>query len=86
MIESQDKLWLLHCKNDKCNEFFDYFGRLLSTKSIHCTHCGSFSQYGGADFVLDHAGDGTCGPLSEAGRRGERQGEQTYGTAGDESS
>ena len=51
MTECQDKLWTLHCKNDKCSKFFDYFGRLLSTKSINCTHCGKPSRYGVADFV-----------------------------------
>ena len=50
-FEYRDSLWLLHCKNDKCNEVFDYFGRLLSTKFISCTHCGRASVYGVADFV-----------------------------------
>jgi len=25
---TKDTLWQLQCKNEKCNEFFDYFGRL----------------------------------------------------------
>jgi len=51
MTESTDSLWMLHCKNDKCNEFFDYFGRSLSSKSVNCTNCGQPSLYGIADFV-----------------------------------
>jgi hypothetical protein len=50
MTELQDRLWILHCKNVKCLEFFDYFGRLRSSTSISCTHCGKAFQYGLYDF------------------------------------
>jgi hypothetical protein len=51
MSESQDKLWVLQCKNVKCGDFFDYFGSLRSGRPISCTHCGKSSQYGVADFM-----------------------------------
>jgi hypothetical protein len=50
--ESQDSLWTLRCKNHKCGQFFDYFGRRFRLgKAINCTHCGKASRYGVADFV-----------------------------------
>jgi len=55
MTESQDSLWMLHCKNDKCEEFFDYFGRLRSITPINCTHCGKQSRYGTGDFKRHNA-------------------------------
>jgi hypothetical protein len=51
IIESKDSLWTLHCKNDKCGRFFDYFGRLDTYRAINCTHCGKSSKYHLADFV-----------------------------------
>ena len=52
IFEKQPKsLWMLHCKNEKCGEFFDYFGRLRSSIPINCTHCGKPSRYDSADFV-----------------------------------
>jgi hypothetical protein len=48
--ESQESLWMLHCKNEKCRALFDYFGRLRPT-SVNCTHCGKRYQYGVADFA-----------------------------------
>jgi hypothetical protein len=48
-IQSQDSLWLLRCKNQKCLAFFDYFGRLRPT-SINCTHCGKRYPYDVRDF------------------------------------
>jgi hypothetical protein len=48
-IKSQDSLWLLRCKNEKCGEFFDYFGRLRPT-SVNCTNCGKRYQYDVSDF------------------------------------
>ena len=46
----RDSLWMLHCKNEKCSEFFDYFGRVSSLTIISCTHCGKSSKHGVADF------------------------------------
>jgi hypothetical protein len=57
MTESEDKLWTLHCKNEKCNEFFDYFGRLRSGTPIHCTNCGQPFRYGVADFMRHNAAE-----------------------------
>ena len=51
MSDVNDSLWRLRCKNEKCKEFFDYFGRLSSVTSISCTHCGKSSKHGVADFV-----------------------------------
>jgi hypothetical protein len=51
MTDFEDRLWKLHCKNEKCMEFFDYFGRLLSHRAINCTHCGKSSQYRVAEFI-----------------------------------
>ena len=48
-IKSQDSLWLLRCKNEKCRAFFDYFGPLCPA-SVNCTHCGKRHQYAVADF------------------------------------
>jgi hypothetical protein len=38
MTDSEDRLWKLHCKNEKCKGFFDYFGRLRSNRAVSCTH------------------------------------------------
>jgi hypothetical protein len=46
---SQDSLWLLSCKNEKCRKSFDYFGKLRPT-SVHCTHCGKRHRYDFGDF------------------------------------
>ena len=51
ITESKDSLWMLHCKNEKCGRFFDYFGRLDTYRAISCTHCGKSSKYHHADFV-----------------------------------
>ncbi len=50
-IKSEDSLWLLRCKNERCRKVFDYWGRLRPTRPIHCTHCGKVSFYGVADFT-----------------------------------
>ena len=57
MTEFQDSLWQLHCKNDKCDELFDYFGRLRSSTLINCTHCGKSSRYALVDFVKHNSVD-----------------------------
>lgn len=49
-IKSQERLWLLRCKNAKCGASFDYFGRLRRT-AINCTNCGKRYEYDVADFV-----------------------------------
>jgi hypothetical protein len=51
MTEPKDRVWKLRCNNEKCKNFFDYFGRLRSKSGIACTHCGKISQYGVADFM-----------------------------------
>jgi hypothetical protein len=43
-------LWMLQCKNAKCGEFFDYFGRLSALTIISCTHCGKSSKHVVSDF------------------------------------
>ena len=48
-IKSQERLWLLRCKNAKCGTSFDYFGRLRRT-AINCTNCGKRYEYDVADF------------------------------------
>jgi hypothetical protein len=50
MNDIKDSLWRLQCKNEKCTEFFDYFGRLSSLAIISCTHCGKSSRYVASDF------------------------------------
>ena len=32
--ESQESLWMLHCKNEKCRAFFDYCGRLPTENKV----------------------------------------------------
>jgi len=51
MSEGNDRLWKLRCKNEKCKQFFDYFGRLRSHKGISCTNCGQSLQYRVGEFV-----------------------------------
>jgi len=51
MNDTIDSLWMLQCKNAKCNELFDYFGRLSFVTSIACTHCGKSSRHGVGDFT-----------------------------------
>jgi hypothetical protein len=51
MIYSEDRIWKLQCKYEKCKVFFDYFGRLSSNRAINCTNCGKSSQYRVADFI-----------------------------------
>ena len=41
-----DRVWMLHCKNEKCNEFFDYFGPVAAFTNISCTHCGKSAKHG----------------------------------------
>ena len=50
-VKINDSLWMLQCKNEKCNEFFDYCGRVSSVTRIACTHCGESSKHHAADFV-----------------------------------
>jgi hypothetical protein len=57
MTEMTDTLRKLHCKNGKCNEFFDYFGRLNSMMNISCTHCGKTSKHVVSDFIRHGAGE-----------------------------
>jgi hypothetical protein len=45
---------MLQCKNEKCNKFFDYFGRVNSVTNISCTHCGKSSKHAVADFVRNN--------------------------------
>jgi hypothetical protein len=56
MIETKDTLWKLQCKNEKCDEFFDYFGQLTSTTNISCTNCGKSSKYVFSDFTRHNTG------------------------------
>ncbi len=49
-IKSQESLWLLRCKNQKCGSSFDYFGRLRRT-AVNCTNCGKRYEYDVAEFV-----------------------------------
>ena len=51
MTNINDQVWKLLCKNEKCEGFFDYFGRLDSYRTISCTHCGKSSKFHFADFV-----------------------------------
>jgi hypothetical protein len=44
-------LWKLQCKNEKCNRFFDYYGRSGSMKAISCTNCGKSLQYRVGEFA-----------------------------------
>jgi hypothetical protein len=48
-IKSENSLWMLHCKNQKCRALFDYFGPLRRT-SVSCTNCGKRFQYAIAAF------------------------------------
>jgi hypothetical protein len=57
MTDFEDRLWMLHCKNEKCKEFFDYFGRLRFNRGINCTHCGKSSQYRAAEFIRQDAAE-----------------------------
>jgi hypothetical protein len=50
MNDIKDSLWMLQCKNTKCSEFFDYFGRVNSVTIISCTHCGKSSKHVVSDF------------------------------------
>ena len=43
-VRVNDGVWMLHCKNEKCNEFFDYFGPVTAFTNISCTHCGKVCQ------------------------------------------
>lgn len=49
MTKSRESLWKLRCKNEKCLEFFDYFGP-LRLSSVNCTNCGKRYQYVVNDF------------------------------------
>jgi hypothetical protein len=51
MNDIVSSLWMLQCKNEKCEMFFDYFGRLSALVGISCTHCGKSSKHRVADFV-----------------------------------
>jgi hypothetical protein len=51
MTDSEDRIWKLQCKNEKCKRFFDYFGRLSSNRAVNCTNCGKLCQYRVADFL-----------------------------------
>jgi hypothetical protein len=57
MTEPKDTLWQLQCKNEKCNEFFDYFGRLSSNTRISCTHCGKSSKHVVSDFTRHNSAE-----------------------------
>jgi len=50
MNDIKNSLWMLQCKNTKCSEFFDYFGRVNSVTIISCTHCGQSSKHVVSDF------------------------------------
>lgn len=49
-VSVNHNVWMLHCKNEKCNEFFDYFGPVTAFTNISCTHCGKSTKHGVADF------------------------------------
>jgi hypothetical protein len=51
MPDMKERLWKIQCRNEKCKRYFDFYGRLRSTRCIPCTNCGKSLQYRAGEFV-----------------------------------